>query len=148
MIMRIISAAALTALLAGSAGAEEQVYRLSDAERAATLAAASHRAESPALLPSRDLSDLNGPSLYGDGTKRDRQVHGEVGMTVGTGGTRGFFGTAVVPLSDNATATLSFSQGQGRGFGYGGYGVGYSAYDYFPYGYPPYGSSLNRRFVR
>ncbi len=148
MTLRIIAAAALAALLTGTAAAEEQIYRLSAAEREATIAAASNRAETPALLPAPDLSDLRGPSLYGDGVKRDKQVHGEVGMSVGTGGARGFFGTAVVPLGDNATATVSFSQGQGRGFGYGGYGIGYSAYDYYPYGYLPYGSSLNRRFVR
>ncbi len=43
----------------------------------------------------------------GNGTD-DRQIHGEVGAMVGTGGTRGAYGTAAIPLGDNAGAVISF----------------------------------------
>ena len=39
----------------------------------------------------------------------DRRIHGEVGMMIGTGGARGMFGTAAIPLGDNAGAIVSFS---------------------------------------
>nr|WP_089217901.1 hypothetical protein [Sphingomonas laterariae] len=37
-----------------------------------------------------------------------RQVHGEMGFMIGTGGMRGAYGTAAVPLGENADATVSF----------------------------------------
>ncbi len=49
----------------------------------------------------RAAADLSG----GTG---DRRVHGEMGVEVGTGGYRSVYGTAVVPLGDNATAAFSF----------------------------------------
>ncbi len=151
-------AIAIAAVLSGTAAtAQEQVYRLTPAQRDAAIAAGAQRTDTdtPALLPAPGLADLDGRSLYdetdAEKAKSDRAIHGEVGMFVGTGGTRGFFGTAVVPLGENATAILSFSQGEGRGLGYGGYGYGYGGgldYGYSPYGYPLFGTPLNRRFVR
>ena len=35
-------------------------------------------------------------------------IHGEVGMTVGTHGTRGVYGVAAIPLGENAGAIVSF----------------------------------------
>jgi len=35
-------------------------------------------------------------------------IHGEIGFSVGTGGYRSAYGTAVVPLSDDGVAILSF----------------------------------------
>ena len=37
-----------------------------------------------------------------------RGIHGEVGMTVGTHGTRGAYGIAAIPLGENAGAVVSF----------------------------------------
>lgn len=37
-----------------------------------------------------------------------RQIHGEIGAMIGTHGTRGIYGTAAVPLGDNAGAVFSF----------------------------------------
>lgn len=42
------------------------------------------------------------------GTAVDRQIHGEVGMMVGTNGARGAYGTAAIPLGQNAGAVISF----------------------------------------
>ncbi|MDX3885897.1 MULTISPECIES: hypothetical protein [Sphingomonadales] len=36
------------------------------------------------------------------------QIHGEAGFMIGTGGARGVFGTAAVPLGENAGAIISF----------------------------------------
>ncbi len=36
-----------------------------------------------------------------------RQVHGEVGVAVGTGGFRSIYGTSVVPLGEEGTAVIS-----------------------------------------
>ncbi len=47
-----------------------------------------------------------------DGNGPDRKIHGEMGIEVGTGGERAMYGTAVVPLSDNATAAFSFETGR------------------------------------
>lgn len=49
----------------------------------------------------------------------DRQVHGEIGAMIGTGGARGIFGTAAIPLGDNAGAVVSFESSRyGRSRGY------------------------------
>ena len=151
-------AAMLAAMLAGTAaGAQEQVYRLSPAQRDAAIAAGAQRTDTdtPALLPTPGLAELSTRSLYDDADagKPDKKIHGEVGMFVGTGGTRGIFGTAVVPLGENATASLSFSHGQGRGLGFGGFGGGFGGFGGFGYGYSPYdfpgiGLPMNRRFAR
>jgi len=37
-----------------------------------------------------------------------RAIHGEIGAMIGTNGARGVFGTAAVPLGDNAGAVISF----------------------------------------
>lgn len=42
------------------------------------------------------------------GLESKPQVHGEVGVSVGTGGYRGAFGTAVYPLGDDGFAAISF----------------------------------------
>ena len=36
------------------------------------------------------------------------QIHGEVGMMVGTGGMRGVYGTAAMPIGDNGFAAFSY----------------------------------------
>ncbi|QDP20087.1 hypothetical protein [Sphingomonas xanthus] len=43
-----------------------------------------------------------------------RPIHGEVGVTVGSDGTRAAFGTAVVPLADDGIAILSVDAGRYR----------------------------------
>lgn len=43
---------------------------------------------------------------------RDRAIHGEMGVAIGTGGYRSMYGTAIVPLGDSATLGLSFEREQ------------------------------------
>jgi len=43
----------------------------------------------------------------------DRQVHGEIGMEIGSGGSRALYGTAIVPLGESGSAQISFLTGQG-----------------------------------
>jgi hypothetical protein len=52
-----------------------------------------------AVAPS--ASNLSGGSL-------DKGIHGEVGMMIGTNGSRGVFGAAAIPLGQNAGAVISF----------------------------------------
>ena len=50
------------------------------------------------------------------GAERERaQIHGEVGVMVGTNGTRGMFGRADIPLGDRGGATIMFESSR---FGY------------------------------
>jgi hypothetical protein len=44
-----------------------------------------------------------------------RGIHGEMGVMVGSSGSRGVYGTADIPLGDNAGATVSFESSR---FGY------------------------------
>ncbi len=68
--------------------------------------------ESGARLHARDAA------LGIDSTlSRDRQVHGEVGVAIGTGGASSVFGTVVTPLGDNGVAAISVAQeNYGRNF--------------------------------
>ncbi|MDB5715389.1 MAG: hypothetical protein JWO15_2786 [Sphingomonadales bacterium] len=43
---------------------------------------------------------------------RDRSIHGEMGVAIGTGGYRSMYGTAIVPLGDSATLGLSYENEQ------------------------------------
>jgi hypothetical protein len=48
------------------------------------------------------------------------QVHGEVGATIGTDGTRAVYGTAVLPLGEDGSLTVSLATGRfGRSTYYG-----------------------------
>jgi hypothetical protein len=42
----------------------------------------------------------------------DRGIHGEVGVMIGSYGTRGIYGTADIPLGDHAGATVSVESSQ------------------------------------
>jgi len=43
-----------------------------------------------------------------------RGIHGEMGVMVGTNGTRALYGTALIPLGDNAGAQISFETSRFR----------------------------------
>lgn len=96
--MTRLTAAALLTLFSTSAMAQDapsDIVRLTPAQRAAVLDAASVR-------PNRGL----------DGGGYDRAVHGEVGLEIGSRGERAVYGTAIVPLGDNASAAISFFDGR------------------------------------
>ncbi|MBD3760613.1 hypothetical protein O4H52_00170 [Sphingomonadaceae bacterium G21617-S1] len=86
---------ALAALLiASAAGAEETVVALSPAAKEKLLDAAAARRQ----------SDIGEPAING----LSKQIHGEVGMFVGTGGARGVFGSMVAPVGDSGSIALAF----------------------------------------
>jgi hypothetical protein len=80
-----------TALAAAQSPAMPSEHRLSSAEIEKILADAAHK---------RELAELSDESL-------PPPIHGEVGFSIGTGGYRSAFGTAVVPLGGNGVAILS-----------------------------------------
>jgi hypothetical protein len=81
----------------------------------------------------RPRLDVNGYPLDKDGK---RQVHGEVGMSVGTGGYRSGYASTLIPIGENGTLGVAVSQTDfGKHGGYGGYGYGYGGYgDGYGYG--------------
>ena len=92
--------------------------------------------------------DVNGYALGPDGK---RQVHGEAGVSVGTGGYRSGYVSTLIPIGESSTLGVAVSQtdfgknGRGYGYGYGGYGgygggygydgLGGLGYDGYGYGY-------------
>ena len=52
---------------------------------------------------------VDGIPLLG-GAPRDRQIHGEVGVSVGTDGYSAFYGAAIVPLGESGTLALALAQ--------------------------------------
>ena len=54
---------------------------------------------------------------------RDRKIHGEVGMAIGTGGYRSAYITSVMPVGENGTLALSLGQTKNSyGYGYDRFG--------------------------
>lgn len=93
----------------------------------------------------RDAPPIEGPLGYAQGPRLDingypldkdgkRQVHGEVGVSVGTGGYRSGYVSSLIPIGETGTLGVAVSKTDfgkhGGGYGYGGYG-GYGG----PYGY-------------
>jgi hypothetical protein len=72
--------------------------RLSDEDKEKVLEAAAAGRREPASAAANGVVDEEGAP---------RQVHGEVGFTVGTGGYRSAYGTAVVPLEGDGVAIIS-----------------------------------------
>ena len=54
-----------------------------------------------------------------EGAEPDRGVHGEVGVAIGTGGYRSFYGVAALPLGDTGGLVLAYNQERGRVYGPG-----------------------------
>ena len=123
-----------TAHAADAPASAPQIYRLTPAERDSAIAAAALKPESQrgallpspvgealipspadeALKPSAERDAILGNSLYGD-TVRDKRLHGEVGMFIGTGGARGIYGSTTVPLGETGVAQFSFESSQFSG---------------------------------
>jgi hypothetical protein len=84
----------------------------------------------------RPQLDVNGYPLDKDGK---RQVHGEAGVSVGTGGYRSGYVSTLIPIGESSTLGVAVSQtdfGKHGGYGYGGYGGGYGGYGGgYGYGY-------------
>lgn len=88
---------ALAALLAASAaGATETVVSLSPEARERILDEAA----------SRNAGRFEEPAINGIGAAR--QVHGHVGMMIGTNGARGVFGSAMAPIGETGHIAFAF----------------------------------------
>lgn len=135
------------AMAAGGAQAQEVMTTAGATGAPITEAAAAEPAPAAAAAPAavapledtagqiqRWLADspTNGDDRDGqllDLRRDDRQMHGEVGVAVGTGGYRSAYITSIMPLGDKGTLALSFSQDKNaRGYYRGAYG--------YPYGMP------------
>lgn len=118
---------ALSALLAASgARAEEAV-----ATASATPAPAADL--STAAQIEQFIRSAPTPSLEAEGVdgitpgEGKRQVHGEVGIAVGTGGYRSAYAMSLIPIGETGTLTIAVSESRNArfgGYGDGGYGAG------------------------
>ena len=78
----------------------------------------------------------DGISRTSDDDAKDgkRQIHGSMGVSVGTGGYRSGYVSTLIPLGETGTLGLAVSQTDygknGRSYDYGGYGGGYGGYGY------------------
>jgi len=101
----LIAGAGLLVASPALAGAEDSatIVRLTPEERAAALDSATEASTDAALAQAA-------------GGGGDRQVHGEIGAMIGTGGTRGIFGTAAIPLGDRGGAIISFEKSRFGGW--------------------------------
>ncbi|GGE12151.1 hypothetical protein GCM10011529_18130 [Polymorphobacter glacialis] len=107
MFLRALTVAALAA--APALATEPKVYSLTPAERDAAIANASRQPESTALLPDPERDRVLNNSLYAEDEPRDRKVHGEMSMFIGTGGARGIAGTVGMPIGESGFAQFSFN---------------------------------------
>lgn len=88
---------ALAALFVASAAcAQETVVSLSPEAKEKILEAAAQR----------NARAIGEPAINGLGGIG--QIHGEVGMMIGTNGTRGVYGTAVAPVGETGSVAFSF----------------------------------------
>jgi hypothetical protein len=89
----------------------------------------------------RPALDVNGYPLDKDGK---RQVHGEMGVSVGTGGYRSGYVSSLIPIGETGTLGVAVSQtdfGKHGRYGYDGYG-GYGGYGGgYGYGWSPRGGT-------
>jgi hypothetical protein len=102
-LLPLLALAALTPGAAASAETPEpsdtsQVRRLSPEQKEQILAENERRRAEAAELD----------TALGNAIGRPSGIHGEIGAEIGTGGTRDFFGSALVPLGDRGAAAFSF----------------------------------------
>jgi len=119
----ILLALTATAAVAAPATAEPQSYRLSQAEIDATVAEASHRPETPALLPPQQGLFL--PNLPAGGSMpsvRDKSPHGVAGFSVSSDGGYSLFSATSVPIGEDSFASFAFSYSRQPGYYYLPYG--------------------------
>ena len=98
--MRMIHRALLSlTLLLGPVSARADTVSLSPEQLEA--------AKEQAATANKDRGTIDSPA------QRDRRVHGEVGVAVGTGGYRAIYGTAGYPIGDTGYVAVSLADQQG-----------------------------------
>ncbi|WP_414901551.1 hypothetical protein ACMT1E_00620 [Sphingomonas flavalba] len=113
----VLPIAGLAALLAAAPALAEapdtaapaHVIRLTPEQREAAMADGSEKKVDVALAQAAGGGAVE-DDAFEDIDRPDRRIHGEVGFMIGTGGARGVYGAAAIPLGDNAGAMISFSQ--------------------------------------
>ncbi|WP_454884602.1 hypothetical protein [Sphingomonas oryzagri] len=108
------SAAILLTMLIAGVGAAQTVPAPEPASDSTTLRLSDE--ERARLLAGNTEEKVDAARAGLGGGAPSRQIHGEIGAMIGTHGTRGIYGTAAVPLGDNAGATVSFKDSR---YGYG-----------------------------
>jgi hypothetical protein len=81
-------------MLIALSGAPDAVVRLSPDAREQAIESAAN--------PQKD------PVAEAEHLQRDRRVHGELGFMIGTGGARGAYGVAEVPIGESGAAMFAF----------------------------------------
>lgn len=107
--IRPLIATLLLLSVAPAAHAQESVIQLSPEQREKALNAAADKA-------------LGEPAING---LPGRQIHGEVGMAIGTGGMRSVYGTVIAPLGDTGSASFSYENSRFNDRYYGRRGTAY-----------------------
>ncbi len=117
-----VNAAEPAAVTATQPATASEPIRLTPAQIAAAQAEGEHRNRAAEALALTD-DDFGAP-------RRDRKIHGEVGVGFGSDGSNSQYGTVVAPLGDTGTAAFSYErndygrQNYRRGFyGGGAFGV-------------------------
>lgn len=115
--MRILAFLAMTILLAAGAAQAQEAMSTAGASGAPPANETSRQisdwiAASPTAREQEQgvLSGLTGP---------DRQIHGEIGLAVGTNGYRSGYVTSVMPLGDSGSLMLSLGQEKNGYYRYG-----------------------------
>ncbi len=126
--MRRLAILTAALALAGGAQAEEAISTAGAA--GAPPAATDTAGQIDDWIASSPAAREEGEGVLADGP-RERKIHGEVGMAIGTGGYRSAYITSVMPIGETGTLALSLGQTKnGYGYGYGyGYGHGYGRFD-------------------
>lgn len=123
---------ALSALLAASGARAEEAVATASATPApaAELSTAAQIEQFIRSTPTPSLEDEGVDGITpGEGK---RQVHGEVGIAVGTGGYRSAYAMSLIPIGETGTLAIAVSESRNARFG----GYGYGGYD----GYGGYGA--------
>jgi len=126
--IRSLSAAVLLAALAlGSpalAGTGETIATASSTPAPTPDDTAAQVRQFIAAAPPPNLDDGQVDGVVESGP---RQVHGEVGVSVGTGGYRSAYAISALPVGKTGTLTVAVGEtrfGRNGGYGYGRYGAG------------------------
>jgi hypothetical protein len=107
LLLPLLTLVAVIPVTAASAQTPEpsdtsQVRRLSPEQKEQILAENERRRAEAAELDTALGGSITRPSV----------IHGVIGAEIGTGGTRGIFGSALVPLGDRGAAAFSFEDSQ------------------------------------
>lgn len=139
-LLAVLTAAAGLAAVAPAAWAQEAITTapvaaatsaaLPVAKAAATPASTDTAAQIDTWIKKAPPVDLDDGAPGGVTTSQaPRKVHGEVGVSVGSGGYRSAYAVSVMPIGETGTLTLAVSESKGGrrggyGYGYGGPGFG------------------------